>query len=264
MEITLKLSLYLVLTFLANLTIMPLTMVGSSETREARCEECVMSMNVLSVEQYLPLIRRKAHSAWRSLPPQTRIWFGYEDLVQDGVVFALDKALPNYTRKRKAKVSTFLWHTLENHFKNRIWSFYAEERNDSHNVALEPLLWRLGHGLEGADYEKTLPDPFIEDAMFDMETMCIDSFLKMLEGSSPNFQKWSIQWFFRPGETKLHTKGRRFDGLVEEITHRGCQVGLDQEVLGYLTKQQGWRQRMFPEMLSVSPVIQTWCSDGHN
>lgn len=82
---------------------------------------------VVRMENFTSLFYKFAIKCWNKLPNAHKTWVSVEDLVQDGMVFARFKLVPNYDVRRAAFI-TILQMSLEQFYSRKLRALYRKKR----------------------------------------------------------------------------------------------------------------------------------------
>lgn len=173
-------------------------------------------MTVL-LENYRGLVLQEAWKVWSRLPKQTRAWIGLEDVVETGMAFAWATYDGQYGKHRqwseaaRGSFGTYLKGHLFYHFMNQFVDPYqtALSRRDNKTESIDAL--------KQAAYERGMREFAIEALMADppmhedvAECVLVDGLHNIYKQGTSLLKRHFVNWFIRPGETKLHVSGRPF------------------------------------------------------
>lgn len=181
----------------------------------------------------IPLVISRANSAHLRLSKQTRQWIDIEDLVQDGILACICDH--RYNPNRGAKYTTYMYMVLDCVFKNDIIDPHrAEKRYDGKTSSIEDLL-------PGWDRQFSTEEPALlcGAAIPARPEAAAVAYIKkvlpiLFREASPALKQKMLEVFsLTKKETKLHTQGKRFDGIKEEFLalSRRFSLGLEEHLI---------------------------------
>jgi|HubBroStandDraft_5_1064220.scaffolds.fasta_scaffold00789_9 hypothetical protein len=178
-------------------------------------------------EGFRRMVAEQAWITWRRLPPHTRAWLSVEDMVSDGMRWAVMDGVPAWEPK-KGRLSTWMYIGLRTYFDKTYESWYlVQKRHEGGTFSLQGLLLnkseehksdtlvmadRLG---DVAAPEKIIMDCYVADLIKDiydegsknLQAEIKRWFLGGLERirlTSPTFVKASSEFRERAGARHLH------------------------------------------------------------
>jgi hypothetical protein len=188
----------------------------------------------VKLENYLPLVAKKAWSAWYKLPPQARTWNDPEDLIQDGILYARRKVLPNFN-PRRANFLTFITISMENYYKNVLNEFFTQKRHSCTTVPLNEryhIRYRLGcRAVSLCQIDET-----------EQEIQAVETLHKVFAEASPLLKKYLERWLVT--KAKVHVRGHRFDEARLEVRDLSRRLGFTREDFEFLLYHDTWRKSL--------------------
>lgn len=184
--------------------------------------------------QYLPLVAKKARTAWYRLPPQTRAWVSLEDLIQDGMLHLVQVLIPKHN-PRKCRLITYLWLGLDNFYLNKNYFHFAKSRFDGRTV---PLLTEIL--------------PVKQDTK---EITALSGLFRLLRVASPELKREMVRWLLRPDPTtKFNVVGKSFKDLKKEFLALSPVTGFGHEDMHYLMVTETWKLRSAQTLCKAANV----------
>lgn len=199
-------------------------------------------------EGFRRMVGEQAYLTWQKLPPHTRAWLSVEDMLSDGMRWAVMNGIPRWEPRRGA-LSTWLYVGLRTYFDKTYESRYlTKQRYEGRTVSLQGMLLqpdeprsdtlvladRLG---DVAEPEKIIRDCYVAELIKGIYDESSDRlreeikrwFLGGLERvrlTSPNFLRASSEFRSLAGDRHLH-----FEECRHLMRSPKCLDRLSREIL---------------------------------
>lgn len=183
------------------------------------------------LKSYSNMVRQKAWFYWKKLPATVKVWLSPEDVIEDGLQWAVTRGYEKWDSKRGGNFGTFLWHGLERYFNDKYLKYFSSEmRCDWLREKIGKRRYRfIGNRLVSIDAAKEYflrqKEEFDFEKIFkiriqelDFLTACYaaDSLVKLYQECSDELKAALVRWFVRPPKERREDPRRYFKQLTGE------------------------------------------------
>lgn len=200
------------------------------------------------VENILPMVASKARDTLEKIPEYLHVWFDLDDLIAEGVNKAI-AVVKEHKNDGPAGYTTYLFASLDNHFKDKLKEIFAEKRFVRGLYSLDSVMGKGVESNRGYTLGELLDQNIISPEGIDKKATKftineeriinrIDAeraFLRLYKHSSPKIRRYLVAWIIQPRNTKMKSlryskKKQKFIG-DEELAKQLQQDFID----AYLT-----------------------------
>lgn len=183
------------------------------------------------LKSYKNMVRQKAWFYWKKLPSTVKVWISPEDVIEDGLQWAVTIGYEKWDESRGGNFGTFLWHGLEHYLDDKYRSYFnAEMRSDLLREKIGKRRYRvIGNRLSFIDAAMRENQQYDEGENIDFEsvfkikpkgvdflTACYaaDYLIKLYQECSDELKLALVRWFIRPPGDRRLTSRRYFKQLA--------------------------------------------------